>query len=151
VALSLSLGCEWQKVYTSGGTMQILVVAWLRQWCDPHANSQSLRLRLYLVMRFTVSARRKSVRVRWSHEDYIQLQPIAPGVTSPAGRSGSSSCSKGKAAARGRRSCKAHHSCMRVARWPCSSGRSKKSLKMTRSSAARGAPAPTAFDKDARV
>ena len=36
------------------------------------------------MMRFTGSGRRESVRVRWSREDYSQLQPTAPQVTSPA-------------------------------------------------------------------
>ena len=80
----VSLGREWQNVYTSAGTMQCLMVVWLRQWCAPHPNSRSLRLCLYLVMRFTGSVRRESVRVRWSREDYSQLQPTAPGVTAPA-------------------------------------------------------------------
>ena len=80
----LSLGREWQNVYTSAGGMQMMMVVWLRQWCDPHPNSRSLRLRLYRMMRFTGSVRRESVRVRWSREDYSQLQPTAPGVTKPA-------------------------------------------------------------------
>jgi hypothetical protein len=81
---SLSLGREWQNVYLSAGTMQVLMVVWLRQWCDPHANSRSLRLRLYFVMWLTGSRRRESVRARWSREDYSQLQPTAPAVALPA-------------------------------------------------------------------
>ena len=51
----LSLGREWQKVYTSAGTMQNAMVVWLRQWCAPHPNYRSLRLHLYLVMWLTGS------------------------------------------------------------------------------------------------
>ena len=32
---ALSLGRDWQKVYVSAGTLQCLMVAWLRQWCAP--------------------------------------------------------------------------------------------------------------------
>ena len=38
---SLSLGREWQKVYGSAGTMQIKMVAWLRQWCAPHRTPEA--------------------------------------------------------------------------------------------------------------
>jgi hypothetical protein len=34
-----SLGREWKKVYGSPGTVQCLVVAWLRQWCAPYQAS----------------------------------------------------------------------------------------------------------------
>jgi hypothetical protein len=36
----MSLGREWQKVYGSAGNIQVVMVAWLRQWCDPHPNSR---------------------------------------------------------------------------------------------------------------
>jgi hypothetical protein len=42
-----------------------------------------LLVRLYLLMACG-SGRRESVRTRWSHEDYNQLQPNAPDLIVPA-------------------------------------------------------------------
>ena len=99
--LRSTTGGRWWLVWVSGGREWVLgsskaVNAACLAIFDPSTNSALSRqpesakkshMRVYGPLRlmwFTGSARRESVRVRCTREDYSQLQPTAPAVTAPA-------------------------------------------------------------------